>query len=452
MSKFAPDPLVLYVEAVTNTKERPTRAAPIRTANPSEGTANPSEGGTTMPTPTTLTQLPSPSSTVPNPANSPLGHYLLHPGQETSHFFHHVLAVLNQVGHVVLPIVIGLAILAISVKLIQTIAQRRAPSGGRLVEIKLPATVDPKGASVFWRNLHSVLAGWRRLGSPPPHIGFEIEGSTAGTSLRYFVPPGVPASSVTRALASAWPGAQCQHREASAGLLHGRFVRCGELRLTGPAWRSMWTDHAADPLRGVLGAIEMEHEGTCALVQVLARPASARPMRRLVGAVRSLHSGKPTALVPRLIAAWRTTPPAPPRPDPLRSAEVRRAVDKVTDLPAFEVVVRYGVATDTGNRWSRRNVRARAGEVAAAFGVYADDSHFVVRHRLGCRRHLDGRVFGRGQVVGLSELCALAHLPYDEGVPGLAYASATAVAPPIGILDAIRQARMASQEHDDAGF
>jgi hypothetical protein len=402
-----------------------------------------------MPTPTPLTQ-PSPPS--PNPANSPLGHYLLHPGQATSHFLHHVLGLLDHVGHLVLPIVISIACVLVAWKMAQVAWRLRPSTGGHLVEMRLPATVDPKGAAVFWRNLHSVLASRRRLGSPPPHVGFEIEGSLAGTSLRYFLPTGVSASSLTRALASAWPGAQCQRCEPSRHPARGRFVRCGELRMAGPAWRSLWADHAADPLRGVLGAIEVEHEGVHTLVQVLARPASARQTRRLGGAIRSLHSGKPTALLPRLIAAWRTAPPAPPRPDPLRSAEVRRAVDKVTDLPTFEVVIRYSVASESSDRWSRRHVRARAGELAAAFGTYAGDNHLVVRRQLGCRRHLERRVFGRGQIVGLSELCALAHLPYDEGVPGLAYASATAVAPPVGVLDAIRQARQASQEHDDEGL
>lgn len=59
---------------------------------------------------------------------------------------------------------------------------------------------------------------------------------------------------------------------------------------------------------------------------------------------------------------------------------------------------------------------------------------------------------GRAQVLGLSEVAALAHLPSDEMVPGLAYAAAAAVAPPSGVLGAIPKARAASSEDDDAGF
>ena len=75
----------------------------------------------------------------------------------------------------------------------------------------------------------------------------------------------------------------------------------------------------------------------------------------------------------------------------------------------------------------------RARELAAAFGVYAADNHVVSGRRLGCRQRLDRRVLGRGQVLGLSELAAFAHLPYDEAIPGLDYVAAAAVAPPPGV-------------------
>lgn len=294
--------------------------------------------------------------------------------------------------------------------------------------------------------MHSVLAGRRRLGSPSPHVAFEMDGTAAGTSLGFFVAPGVPAMSIARAVGSAWPGAQCVDREAASRTLFGRFVLCGELRLAGSAWRSLWTEHGSDPLRSVLSALDIGHDAH-AVVQVLARPASSHQTRAVARAIRSLHSGKPTALVPRLIATWRTTAPAP-RPDPLRSAEVRRAVEKMGDLPAFEVVVRYGVCSDADDRQSRRCLRAYARELTAAFGVYAGDNHFVSRRPLGCRRRLERRIFGRGQILGLSEFGALAHLPYDQAIPGLDYAGAAAVAPPPGI--ASGQWRQRFEEDDDA--
>lgn len=122
-------------------------------------------------------------------------------------------------------------------------------------------------------------------------------------------------------------------------------------------------------------------------------------------------------------------------------------MDKVSDLPVFDVVVRYAVSTEVADRASRRRLRARARELTAAFGVYSGDNHFVSRRRFGCRRHLERRAFGRGQLLGLSELAALAHLPHDEATPGLSYAGAAAVAPPSGVV--VRPWRQGVEEDDD---
>ncbi len=60
-------------------------------------------------------------------------------------FLHQVLGVPAHPGHLVLPIVIGLAVLALTWMSFQARARHRMPSDGQLVEIKLPATGDPKG-------------------------------------------------------------------------------------------------------------------------------------------------------------------------------------------------------------------------------------------------------------------------------------------------------------------
>jgi hypothetical protein len=427
------------------------RSSPIcRGVGKSPTPAIPTTKEVLIPTPITIIAQPPPpsptSSVPPNPANSPLGRYLLHPGQETSELVHHVLHVLDQIGHVVLPGAVVLAVLLVGWKVVQLLSRFRPSANGHLLEVRLPATVDPKRAPVFWRNIHSVLAGPHRLRTPPPYVNFEIDSSSNGTSLRFYVSPGVPPMSVARAISSAWPGAQCQHHQATPLSLAGRLVACGELCVAGPAWRSLWADQTADPLRSVLGAMEVHHDGERAIVQVLARPASSHQRHALARATRALHAGKPTALVPRLLAAWRTTTP-PPRPDPIRSAEVRRAVDKVSDLPVFDVVVRYGVSAEVADRASRRRLRARARELTAAFGVYSGDNHFVHRRRLGCRRHLERRVIGHGQLLGLSELAALAHLPHGEATPGLSYAGAAAVAPPSGVV--VGPWRQGGEEDDD---
>jgi hypothetical protein len=387
------------------------------------------------------------SSPASGPAGSPLGRYLLHPGQETATFFHHVLHAVAVFGHVAVPIAGGVGALLVAWKVLQALGWLRAPTSGHLVEVELPPVVDPKRSAVFWRNVHAVLAGRRRLASPPPHVAFEIEGSPAGVRLRFWVAACVSAMAVARAIGSAWPGARCHVHDATSPVMCGRLSLSGELRLAGPSWRSLSTEHASDPLRTVIGALEAEREGEHAVVQILARPATSRQTRAVTRTVRSLHTGKPAALVPRLLAAWRTTSPPPLRPDPFRAASVRHGVDKVTDLPAFEVCVRYGVASGSGERGRRRRLSARASELTAAFGVYAADTHFVARRRPGCRRRLERRTLRRGQVVGLSELAALVHLPSDELVPGLSYAGAAAVAPPPGL--ASRAWDETSEDDDD---
>lgn len=390
--------------------------------------------------------MPQPSA-ASGPAGSPAGRYLLHPGRETAAFFHHVLHVVAVLGHVAVPIAGGVVAVLVAWKALQALGRFRAPASGHLVEVELPPVVDPRRSAVFWRNVHAVLAGRRRLVSPPPHVAFEIDGSPAGVRLRFWVAACVSAMTVARAVGSAWPGARCHVHDATSPVMPGRLFLSGELRLAGPSWRSLSTEHAGDPLRTVVGALEAERDGEHAVVQVLARPATSRQTRAVTRAVRSLHTGKPTALVPRLVAAWRTTSPPPLRPDPFRAVAVRHGVDKVTDLPAFEVCVRYGVASASAARGSRRRLSARASELTAAFGVYAADTHFVARRRPGCRRALERRSLWRGQVVGLSELAALAHLPSDELVPGLAYAGAAAIAPPLGL--ASRTWDETSEDDDD---
>ena len=394
--------------------------------------------------------MPASTSPAPTPSvpNGPLAHFLAHPDAWWADLGHH----LARIGEAVLPtavaVLAGLTALVAAWALFRTVARLRPPAAGQLVEVSLPASVEPKGALAFWRNLHPVLAGRRRLLHPPRHVAFEIEASDDGICLRLWTPVGVAAPAVSRAVGSAWPGAQCRVRDASGPLLPGPLVSCGELRLAGPAWLALGTDHGVDPLRAVLGALYVDAAGEHAVVQVLARPASNRRAAVIGRAARSLPTGRPIALVPSLLAAWRTPPSAPMRPDPLRSADARHALDKATDLPAFEVTVRLGVSGHGSGHAARRRLRARVHELTAAFGVYAGRNHFVPDRRHGCGRHLDRRAMGRGQVLGLSELAALAHLPHDEMVPGLAYAAATAVAPPPGVVSGPWQ-RAVGEEDDD---
>lgn len=392
-----------------------------------------------------------PTTPPPSVPHGPLAHFFAHPNAWWRDLAHHLAHLGEDVLPAALAVVAALLALTVAWALLRAVARFRPRALGHLVEVSMPPSVEPKGAFTFWRNLHPVLGGRSRLLHPPRHVAFEIEASAAGTSLRLWAPRGIPAPAVARAVSSAWPGAQCQVRDASGALVPGSLVSCGELRLAGPAWLPLGTDHGVDPLRAVLGGLCVGEVGEHAVVQVLVRPASRRRLAVISRAARSLPTGRPIALVPRLLAAWRTAPPAPLRPDPMRSADARHALDKATDVPSFEVTLRYGVSAHASGHGARRRLRAQAYELTAAFGVYAGRNHFVAHRRPGCRRRLEQRAVGRAQVLGLSEVAALAHLPSDEMVPGLAYAAAAAVAPPSGVLGAIHQAR-ADWEDDDAGL
>ena len=172
---------------------RPPRCRALTdSSQPSAGTEPATtQRRSTIPTPTTtITQPPATlpqSSAASGPAGSPLGRYLLHPGQQTAAFFHHVLHVVAVSGHVAVPIAGGVVALLIAWKVLQAVGRLRAPTNGHLVEVELPPVVDPKRSAVFWRNVHAVLAGRCRLFSPPPHVAFEIEGSPSGVRLRFWV-------------------------------------------------------------------------------------------------------------------------------------------------------------------------------------------------------------------------------------------------------------------------
>src|SRR6266540_2433157 len=92
---------------------------------------------------------------------------------------------------------------------------------------------------------------------------------------------------------------------------------------------------------------------------------------------------------------------------------------------------RYGVATSVTHH-VRGRLRARTHAIAAAFAVYAGRNRLVRTHhpsRLAVRA-LTERRLGRGMLLCLDELAALAHLPWDRAVPGLERAGARSVAPP----------------------
>ncbi|MGH8996767.1 MAG: type VI secretion protein, partial [Acidimicrobiales bacterium] len=367
--------------------------------------------------------IPTPPSPAPTPPGL-LGRYLIHPGAETAHLAHeigHALAVLaTHLG----PPALGIVLMAV---VVVAVSRRRAAvamaSGARQVRVLAPPEVDPDGAGVLWSNLVALLRpAWRRAMGGQPHLGFEITAGPSGLGISLWVPSTVPPGLVERAVEAAWPGARTTTTPAVAPLPVG-VATGGELRLAAGDHYPLRTDHRVDPLRPLLGALsglgEHEHVG----VQILARPVTGRRLRQLSRAAVHRRNGRPANRSGRLFDLFTpgstTVRARPVEVDPARSADVASILDKAAQ-PCWAVAIRYGVVTDQPGPAAKAAARGRAHAVASAFAVYAGRNH-LDRHRL---RHpataLGARRLGRGDLVSVAELAALAHLPTDQTVAGLA--------------------------------
>ena len=240
------------------------------------------------------------------------------------------------------------------------------------------------------------------------------------------IPPGL----VERAVEAAWPGARTETVPAVPPLSGPGVATGGALCLALPEHYPLRTGHKVDPLRPLLGALAGLAEGESACVQILARPVTGRRLTRLQRAAAARRSGRPVTRIGRLVDLVTPGPSAQaPGSDPSRSADVADILDKAAQ-PCWAISVRYALSTTATDRQAGARLRGRAHAVASAFALFAGRNRFE-RHRLAHpARVLAERRFGRGDLVSVAELAALAHLPTDVSVPGLARAGANAVAPP----------------------
>jgi Helicase HerA, central domain/TraM recognition site of TraD and TraG len=102
--------------------------------------------------------------------------------------------------------------------------------------------------------------------------------------------------------------------------------------------------------------------------------------------------------------------------------------------PRWAVAIRYAVTiSPDGNPASgeRARLRGRAHALASAMALYSSGHNYLARRRLfRPATALARRRLGRGQLLSVPELAAIAHLPLDTAVPGLERAGARAVPPP----------------------
>src|SRR5207244_11460958 len=106
-----------------------------------------------------------------------------------------------------------------------------------------------------------------------------------------------------------------------------------------------------DRLRRVRGQLAGLDHDEQALVQVLARPATAREQARLLAIARRLRAGQPLGRLQRLLDLLGPPPVTPRRAsaDPTITPEVREALAKAGQ-PLFQVLVRIAVLAPTSAR------------------------------------------------------------------------------------------------------
>ncbi len=383
---------------------------------------------TTVPT-APVTQPPPPAPHLPS---GPLARYLAHPGPTTARLLHHVAHVLAHVAMTAGPVALGVGVAALVALSAARAAQgRRMARGARLIEVLAPPVVDPEGAATLWTNLVALLRpAWRRLLFGQPHLGFELVASDAGLTISIWVPGGIPPGLVERAVEAAWPGARTETQPATPPLAGPGVATGGTLTLAVGEQYMLRTEHKIDPLRPLLGALAALAEGETACVQVLARPVTGRRLARLHKSATARRAGRPASRTARLLDLLTPGPATKPTAvDPTRAADVADILDKAAQ-PCWAIAIRYAVATAATDRQAKARLRGRAHAVATAFALFSGRNR-LERHRLAHpARVLAERRLSKGNLVSVAELAALAHLPTDVAVPGLARAGANAVPPP----------------------
>ncbi|WP_231648466.1 type IV secretory system conjugative DNA transfer family protein [Saccharothrix sp. NRRL B-16348] len=329
----------------------------------------------------------------------------------------------------------------------------------RQVTVLAPPQVDPAGGAALWSNLVGLLRpGWRRAFTGQPHIACEYAFSEAGVAIRLWVPGVIPPGLVERAVEAAWPGSHTRVGPAhpplpAAGDGRRRVVVGGELRLARPEALPIRSVFDADPLRALIGAPVGLGRDEHACVQILARPVTGHRVQRARRAARRVHTGRSPRLVGQLLdvvtpgartgGSRRAAAQGSVHSDPQTSLEYaaqNRAIVTKQRGSQYETVIRYAVATllpadmaDGEVRAARDVARGRAHALAASFASYTEHNHYT-RHRLrDPGTVIDSRRLGRGDLLSVPELAALAHLPTDEAIPGIQRAGARAIAPPPGI-------------------
>ncbi|MFD8716919.1 type IV secretory system conjugative DNA transfer family protein [Streptomyces sp. NPDC059629] len=331
--------------------------------------------------------------------------------------------------------------------------RRMLGADARVVSVLPPPTADPAGAEALWANLLGLLRpAWRRRLTGQPHLAWEYAFDRETIRIRLWVPGTVPPGMVERAIEAAWPGARTRTAPAPPlDLLARPQVEAagGELRLARPEALPIRTGFPADPIRALLGAPVGLGAGEQAVIQILARPVTGRRIAKARRATRRARAGRPVRPVGRLLDVLTPgyRPPRSRRAAPVlnhqtaleESAEDKVIVVKQRGAP-YETRIRYAITATVPDEASselraavRERLRGRGHAIASAFAAFTEHNYYRRAKLRRPRLYISERRLGPGDLLSIPELAAVAHLPWDEAIPGLQRAGARAVPPPPGI-------------------
>jgi Type IV secretion-system coupling protein DNA-binding domain len=333
----------------------------------------------------------------------------------------------------------------VTARVVRARRNRALARGARLIEISAPPEAERSGGETLWANLlglhRPMLTRWLR---GQEHVAFEYAATGEGLSIRMWIPAQVAPGLVEQAVEAAWPGARTTILDTGPAPIRADQVAVegGRLVPARSAAVPLRVKFDTDPLRPLLGALAALGHCEAGCVQILARPASPRRVRKLRRSLAEL-SGRPRTgsfSLGRILAELGPGPVpnrtaynsgGTPWRDARTDADARAAAGKLAG-PLWEAEIRYAAASPlTANG----TVRARgvAHQIASAMNAFAERNHLRRRRLTRPAETLAGRGFGRGALYSVAELAALAHLPTDQVVPGLARAGARPVPPSIQI-------------------
>ncbi|MER7548146.1 hypothetical protein ABTW95_34585 [Spirillospora sp. NPDC127506] len=340
----------------------------------------------------------------------------------------------------------------------------------RLVEIAVPPNVEADSAAAWWKHQAGQLGPrWKRWVFGQPHLVFEYVADEHGIRFQVWVPGTIAAGVIEKSVQAAWPGATITTRPTTPPIPIEAQAAGGRLTLGNKEDLPLAIDHKADPLRPLLGAMAGLPKGDYAAVQILARPCTGRRAGRAIRTVTQLRGGRSRSMQGAFFDF--ITPGAGLNHGHLTSSEIAqlyperaqqvKAILAKASKPRFEVEIRYaksttrnGVRLDkagtTAERLAELNAQRKvrgmlhngANEIYRSFALFASGyQHLETRRLLAPGRRMASRHLGRGYLLNVDELAALAHLPYDLDAPGVIRAGARSSAPS----PAVPSARMPGQ-------